>query len=409
MENQNHKWLNRFVTAISYILVAAASCVITIVLILPKLKYYNSYLPLATPQGQLALQAQKLEELLNIIDTGFIGEAELTTLGDAAAEAMVSATGDRWSYYISADQMESFNDQKDNAYVGIGITISTEDSSNGFLITRVEPDSSAQKAGILPGDILVEAQGQSLLGKDSSVASGLIRGEVGTQVSVAVLRQGEKRNFTMERVKITSKVASGQMLPGNVGYVAIGNFNERCAAETIETINVLIGQGATKLLFDVRNNGGGYKHELVKVLDYLLPQGELFRSLDYTGAETVDTSDGACINLPMAVLINAHSYSAAEFFAAALEEYDWATTVGERTVGKGYFQVTIPLADGSAVALSTGKYFTPKGVSLAEVGGLVPNVEVQVDAQTQALIYAGVLPLEEDPQVQAALNALNAE
>ena len=110
--------------------------------------------------------------------------------------------------------------------------------------------------------------------------------------------------------------------------------------------------------------------------------------------------------IPMVVLINSGSYSAAEFFAAALEEYDWAVVVGEQTCGKGYFQNTIRLNDGSAVGLSVGKYFTPKGVSLAEVGGLTPEVLVPVDEQTAALIYGDMLAPEEDPQIQAALEAL---
>ena len=110
--------------------------------------------------------------------------------------------------------------------------------------------------------------------------------------------------------------------------------------------------------------------------------------------------------MPMAVIVNGQSYSAAEFFAAALEEYDWAVVVGEQTSGKGYFQNTFQLNDGSAVGLSVGKYYTPKGVSLAEVGGLKPEVGVSVDQQTAAMIYAGLLDPEKDPQIQAAVEAL---
>ena len=142
------------------------------------------------------------------------------------------------------------------------------------------------------------------------------------------------------------------------------------------------------------------------MLDYLLPKGEIFRSVDYAGREEITESDEKCLKMPMAVLVNASSYSAAEFFAAALEEYDWAVTVGEATVGKGYFQNTYQLNDGSAVGLSIGKYFTPKGVSLAEVGGLQPKVLSAVDEETAAKIYADLLPAEEDPQIQAAVKVL---
>ena len=166
---------------------------------------------------------------------------------------------------------------------------------------------------------------------------------------------------------------------------------------------------AEKLIFDVRNNPGGYAHELVKLLDYLLPEGQLFKTVDYTGKEEVTNSDAKCLEIPMAVLINGDSYSAAEFFAAALSEYEAATVVGQQTVGKSYFQVTYELGDGSAVALSVGKYFTPKGVCLADVG-LTPDVTVEVSEELFWEIYYGNVTWQEDPQVQAALEVLkNAE
>ena len=236
--------------------------------------------------------------------------------------------------------------------------------------------------------------------------SSIIRGEAGTEVTIKVLRDGQELAFTLERVQIVEKVATGMLLDGNVGYIIIKNFNDRCAFETIACIENLMEQGATKLLFDVRFNGGGYKSELVDLLDYLLPEGKLFISEDYTGTTRTDTSNASCLRLPMAVLMNGESYSAAEFFAAALEEYEWAFTVGQHTVGKGNFQITIPLSDGSAVALSVGKYYTPNGVSLADVGGLEPVIPVEVDEETATLIYSGLLDPMEDPQVLAALKAL---
>ena len=121
----------------------------------------------------------------------------------------------------------------------------------------------------------------------------------------------------------------------------------------------------------------------------------------------MDTSDAKCLTeIPMAVLVNADSYSAAEFFAAALEEYEAAVTVGQPTTGKGYFQTAIRLSDGSAVRLSVGRYTTPNGVSLADVGGLVPAIRVDVDDETYAAISAGILDPAEDPQIQAALEVL---
>ena len=195
------------------------------------------------------------------------------------------------------------------------------------------------------------------------------------------------------------------MLEGGIGLVKIDNFDARCAEETITAIEKLRSEGARKLIFDVRNNPGGFAEELVKLLDYLLPEGDLFRSVSFDGKEKVDTSDASFLDMPMAVLVNGNSYSAAEFFAAALQEYEAAVVVGEPTVGKGYYQQTIQLGDGSAVALSTGKYYTPKGNSLAEKG-ITPTVRVDVDEETASAIYYGTLQPADDPQIQAAVKAL---
>lgn len=348
----------------------------------------------------------KLRELQDLIETCFIGEADPTAMEDMAAMGMISALGDRWSYYIPAAEYDSHMEQVNNAYVGVGITIRAADDGSGFLILQVEENGPAAEAGIQPGDVLIGVNGQSAAGMTMDETGVLVKGAEGTTVDLTVRRGEGEITFTVERRQVLIVVAKGEMLEDGIGLVTIRNFDARCYDETIAAIEELLAQGVEKLIFDVRNNPGGYKSELVKVLDYLLPEGPLFRSETYSGKTEVDESDAACLDIPMAVLVNSESYSAAEFFAAALEEYDAAVTVGQQTSGKGYFQVTTELSDGSAVALSMGKYTTPNGVSLAEVGGLTPQVEVEVDDETFAAIYAGTLAPEEDPQLRAAIEAL---
>lgn len=371
---------------LSYLLVAVAASVITF--------------------AAFDLKPGKLEMLEGYIQERFIGEADLVAAEDAAAAAMVNALGDQWSYYVSASDYAAYNDGKTNSFVGIGITIIMREDGAGLDILKVEPDSPAEKAGLLAGDILIGADGQSLVGKTTADASNLITGTAGTKVEVEVLRGEEKLTFLVKRAKLETVVAEGTLLADGTGYVRIENFNDRCSQETIDAIEALLEQGATALVFDVRNNPGGYVHEMVQILDYLLPEGDLFRSVSYTGEESVDKSDADCLELPMAVLVNEQSYSAAEFFAAALREYDWATVVGNPTVGKSYYQNTLDLGDGSVVALSVGKYYTPKGVCLADEGGLIPDQVVEVDDETALQIYAQTLAAEDDPQLQAAIEAL---
>lgn len=348
----------------------------------------------------------KLDRLENLIQERYIGEADGEAMEDAAAAAMVKATGDRWSYYIPASQYEAHKEQSENAYVGIGITIQQAEDGSGFLIVMVNQNGPAQEAGIQVNDLLIAVEDQDVREMTADQVRELIRGEAGTKVSLTVMRQGEHQTLAVERRRIESAVATGQMLADGIGLVKISNFDERCASESIAAIQKLQQEGAKKIIFDVRNNPGGYAEELVKLLDYLLPEGDLFRSVSYDGTEKVDTSDADCLDMPMAVLINGSSYSAAEFFAAALQEYQAATIVGEPTVGKGVYQTTISLGDGSAVALSTGKYFTPKGNSLTDVG-VIPDVRVDVDEETAEKIYYGTLSYADDLQIQAAIQVLN--
>lgn len=377
-----------------------------------KLLRFLSYVVVAMLATAITLQMTmktgtgKLDRLENLIQERYIGEADGEAMEDAAAAAMVKATGDRWSYYIPASQYEAHKEQSENAYVGIGITIQQAEDGSGFLIVMVNQNGPAQEAGVQVNDLLIAVEDQDVREMTADQVRELIRGEAGTKVSLTVMRQGEHQTLAVERRRIESAVATGQMLADGIGLVKISNFDERCASESIAAIQKLQQEGAKKIIFDVRNNPGGYAEELVKLLDYLLPEGDLFRSVSYDGTEKVDTSDADCLDMPMAVLINGSSYSAAEFFAAALQEYQAATIVGEPTVGKGVYQTTISLGDGSAVALSTGKYFTPKGNSLTDVG-VTPDVRVDVDEETAEKIYYGTLGYADDLQIQAAIQVLN--
>ena len=378
----------KILTVLSYVAVAAAAAALTLVFTL-KPNHYT-----------------KLEALMDLLDQRFVDGVNRTELEDAAADAMVNALGDRWSYYIPADEYASFQEQKKNAYVGIGVTITA--AENGYEIQKVSEGGPAEEAGILAGDVIVAVDGTRVAGVDMDEGKKLVQGEAGTKVEITVLRAGEEKSFSVKRATVKTPVATGVMLPDNIGLVTIKNFNTNCAKETIAAIESLLEQGATALIFDVRYNGGGYANEMNKVLDYLLPEGQLFKTVDYTGKEDVTKSDAKCLDIPMTVLVNGSSYSAAEFFAAALREYEWATVVGEQTSGKGYFQVVYQLSDGSAVGLSIGKYVTPKGISLEGVG-ITPDMIVEVTQEQAAAIYAGTMDPMEDPQVLAAIAVLKGQ
>lgn len=347
----------------------------------------------------------KAAEVQEIIETYFIDDYDEDTLADGAASGMVDATGDEWSYYLSADEVAAYEESMANAYVGVGITITEDAEAGGMRVEEVVSGGPAEEAGIRMGDLLLAVEGEDVLPLGIDGTRNLVRGEEGTHVNMHFSRNGTEYDVSVERRSIETPVVTGELLDGNIGYIKIDNFDERSAAETIAFVKDLIGQGAEALLFDVRFNPGGYADELVKVLDYLLPEGDLFRSVDYAGREEVDTSDTSCVELPMAVLVNEDSYSAAEFFAAALQEYEWATIVGSQTYGKGNFQTAFYLSDGSMVNLSIGKYYTPGGKSLSE-RGVTPDVVVDLDDEQYALLYYNALEQADDPQFQAAIDTL---
>lgn len=378
---RNEKW-NRI---LSYALVVLLSVTLTVAVMLGVFMFQQKNMSKLTVLEQLILDR-------------FIGEVDQSAMEDAAANAMVNSLGDRWSYYIPADEYRAYMEQMRNSYVGVGVTITMEENG-GIKVIEVIAGGPAEEADIRANDIIIKVDGQSIVGMSPDDSKKLIQGEENTTVKITVLRDKEEHTMEVTRRAIRTPVVEARLLDHQIGLVSIANFNSNCASETITAIEDLMAQGARKLIFDVRNNPGGYAEELVNVLDYLLPEGKLFTTVDYTGVEHTDMSDAKCLDLPMAVLINGNSYSAAEFFAAAMAEYDAAVVVGEKTSGKGYFQSTYQLPDGSAVGLSIGKYYTPKGKSLAGVG-ITPDIPVTPEGD-----QTGTSPVQ-DVQLRAAIEAL---
>lgn len=360
---------------------------------------------LATEETKDLTYQEKLDEVVSLLDQVYVDGYNTEDLGDYLASAAVAATGDRWSYYISAKEFDAYVESNNNAYVGIGVTIEVRDGVKGYTITDLTPNGPADTSGIEIGDVLVAVDGQDVTEMDTTQTKDLVRGVAGSTVSITVERDGERKTFEVVRALVETEVVSYELLDDAIGYIKINNFDANCARDTLAAIEDLLAQDAQGLVFDLRFNPGGRKSELLEVLDYLLPEGPLFRSVDYTGKESVDTSDADCLEMPMAVIVNDDSYSAAEFFAAALQEYDWATVVGTQTCGKGNYQQTFRLSDGSAIAVSTGHYQTPNGVTLTDIG-VTPDVVVEVDEDTYRAIYSGKLSHADDTQLQAAVDAV---
>lgn len=321
-------------------------------------------------------------------------DADLNKAVDQALAGMVEGLGDRWSYYLDPESYQSTLENRANNYVGVGVTINYE-REEGLLVLEVVEGGPAQKAGVVAGDVITHVDGTSVAGEARYQASNLIAGEEGSQVQLTLLGEdGTSRTVTCTRQTLKSESASSKLLDDGVGYVRLDNFYSGAADSLREQVERMMEQGATSLVLDVRSNPGGYITELIDILDYMLPQGPVFVERPRWGSETVYESDEACVDLPMVVLVDANSYSAAELFAAQLRESAQVPIVGEVTSGKGYAQLTFPLLNGGGLGLSVSAYCTGSGHSL--IGeGITPDVELALDTTDGT-----------DNQLQAALDLL---
>lgn len=350
--------------------------------------------------GVTLLQADRL------IREKFVGDYDETAHRETTLEAMVDSLGDRWSYYLTPQEYQQVQDTRSNSYVGIGIMVS-RDQPDGLLILSVTEGGPAQEAGLLAGEIIRAVDGTTVTEKTKEDCVTAIKGAEGTSVQLEVEGiDGVLRTVEVERRNIQGITATWKMAEGNVGLITIQNFYSGTADLVRQGVEALTGQGAKALVLDVRNNPGGYVTELTEILDLLLPEGDIFISRSYNGREKVYTSDADCVDLPLAVLVNGDSYSAAEFLAAQLRESAGAVVAGTRTCGKGYSQMLYELYDGSAIGLSTARYYTGGGESLIGVG-LEPDPSVELTEEAKAKLLVGELPYEEDLQLQAAIKALD--
>ncbi|MBE7000513.1 MAG: PDZ domain-containing protein [Ruminococcaceae bacterium] len=342
----------------------------------------------------------KLEEIQKYVDQHFVGEYDEAAVMEAAAEGYVDGLGDQWSYYMSADRYQQYKSDNSDRYVGIGITVNYDDDANAILVLDVIDNSPADQAEILPMDYIVAVNGEAVadLGYEGAV-NALVRDE-GVKVNVTMSRNGETTEKTLTCQEVVKQYIFSELLEGNVGYIRITEFSSGAQDGFLAAVENLLSSGADSFVFDVRNNPGGDLNVLISILDRILDKKDLFIEEYQNGQRYTFTSDETGLSYPMAVLCNQHSYSAAEYFAAVLQEYDVATVVGEATTGKGYGQSTIELSDGSAMVLSVIRYYTPEGRSLKE-SGVTPDQEVALAEDQMALV--GRMDPTEDAQLAAAV------
>ena len=382
------------------LLSAVAACNVTVLACRVE---FNRAMPTASAQRLYG----KLGEIEQLVQDKYVGEFDEQKAVETAATGFVVGVGDRWSNYLSKEQYDAYKLDFAGKLVGIGVSVSYSRTTGETRITDVYDGSPAEQAGLQKGDLLLGA-GDKTVEKDGyNAVVGAVHGEEGTEATVRVrhAESGETETLRIRRAKVDKTAVRGRMLEGKTGLITIRDFDGGADKQFQAVLDDLLARGAEKLIFDVRFNPGGSVPVLANILDPLLPEGDIIRLEPKEGEGKTYTSDAAALDLPMAVLVNAESISAAEFFPAALQEYGKAVVVGDQTIGKGYSQRQYVLSDGSALILSDQKYYTPHGKNLAGIG-ITPDVKVSLSDEAYQNYY--FLTDEEDTQLQAAISALAA-
>lgn len=341
------------------------------------------------------------------IDKYYLDEIDNKKMADSIYKGIFNGLGDDYAAYYTADEYKSITEKSSGTYCGIGAEVERTKEGDISIVKPIE-GSPAQEAGIKPGDIIYAVDGEVIAGADLTTAVSKIKGKAGTKVVLKVVRKGEDDYLDIEikRRLVEENTVLSRMLPGKTGYIKVTGFEEVTNKQFKNAVDSLEDLGMRSLIIDLRDNGGGLLSAAVGMLDRLLPKGLLVYTKDKNGvADEYFAEDDKCVKVPMAVLANGNSASASEVFAGALQDDGVAKLIGTKTFGKGIVQTIFGMEDGTALKMTTSRYYTPKGRNIHKTG-LEPDIEVQLDETTLAS-KNGEFAI--DNQMQAAINYLSGK
>ncbi len=333
-----------------------------------------------------------------------ISNADLTYM---VANGYIAGVGDAHGEYYTRDGFSALIGDAEGNSVGIGVYVSMDVETQCVKILTVMKDSPAQTAGIKTGDIVVGIDGASVKEIGYYEALNRVAGKEGTTVELKILRGGEEITLVATRAKFETETVyyHKYALNESIGVIRILEFNNTMPAQFKNAVSSLLADGCTSLVFDMRSNGGGTLDSAVEVLDYLLPEGDIVYTTDKDGnVLQTHRSKAGSIDVPMAVLTDGYTASAAELFTCALRDYEKAIVVGTTTYGKGSMQSVVMLEDGSGLRMTTNLYNPPKSPNYDGVG-ITPDIEVELDSSLENKNYFEITDAE-DNQLERACSAL---
>lgn len=390
---------------------------IVLILLAALLTFQITYVSLQQ-QYQEVLQKASLGtstyDKLNYVDAlyrnNYVGEIDETQLSDYLIRGYIVGVGDKYASYMTADEFTEYMQESTGEMVGIGVHIIYNGDFGALEVISVMRDSPALKAGVEPGDLIYMVGDESVAELGYYPAVAKMQGAKGTVAKFSVRRgvnYTETLDFSIIRDTVIDTTVEYHMYNTEIGVIRITQFAENTGESVRVALADLQSKGAKKLIFDVRYNPGGALTGIVDTLDDLLPEGPIIRIVDKQGNEDLINSDADCLNMPMAVLVNGSTASAAELFTSALQDYHLATIIGTQTYGKGTMQTVVQLPDGSGISISYRMYNPPFSENYEGIG-ITPDVVLPLDESLQQKNFYKITD-DEDNQLQMAVKILNGE
>lgn len=348
---------------------------------------------------------QKAKYIEETVKESYTGDIDDEQMEEYMYKGMMASLGDPYSAYYTSEEYEELTTETTGSYEGIGVVMQQDVDTGEVKVVRCYEGAPGEKAGLLPEDVLVEVNGESVSGMELSEVVDKVKNSQDQVAHLTIAREGESEyleiDVHLEEVNIP--VVQSEMLEDNIGYIALYEFTKQTEPQYMEAFEALKDQGMEQLIIDVRNNPGGLLTSVCDILEDILPEGLIVYTEDKNGEREEYTCDGENeLDIPLAVLVNGNSASASEIFAGAIQDYSKGTIVGTTTFGKGIVQSLIPFNDGSAIKTTTAKYYTPSGKCIHGTG-IQPDVEVEL---SEGLEQETSISHEEDNQLQKAIEVV---
>ena len=328
-----------------------------------------------------AATSEKLE-LINafILERYYKDDVTVDAKREALYRGLVSSLGDVYSVYFNEEEYAALQQQNEGIYYGIGAYVSFNEELNRSYVSGIIPNSPAEEAGLQENDVFWEVDGTSTEGLNTEQVAGMIRGPEYTEVTIMIHRDDEEMTLQITRRRVEHQTVDSRMLEDQIGYIQLAEFDGVTPDQFKTAYDRLQQEGMRALVLDLRANPGGNLAAVCEVANYLLPKGDIVYTVDkYNLKETYSCEGRHEIQIPLAVLVDGHSASAAEILAGAIKDYEKGTLIGTTTFGKGIVQRFFSLGDGTGLKLTISDYYTPKGNNIHKVG-ITPDVEIEFDA-----------------------------